>query len=101
MGIAGDAYVSGRVSNDALASSQTSGIGILNWMARLIGISEIVCRNVLLGERREICGAFGFAEIHDDGAILPDVVVVVMVVATVIEEAARRALVHVDVMDTR
>ena len=55
-------------------------------MAAPFRVAEVVRRNQLLGERREIAGPFGLAEIDEDSAILPDVVVIVVVVDTVIDE---------------
>jgi len=41
-------------------------------MAAPFRVAEVVRRNQLLGERREIAGPFGLAEIDEDSAILPE-----------------------------
>ena len=62
-------------------------------------IAKLIGRHELLVEGREIGRPFRLAEIHHDGAVLPDIVMVVGIVAGTMNEARRRALVEMDVVD--
>jgi hypothetical protein len=61
-------------------------------------VAEIVGRNKLLIERREICRPFFHAEVDHDGAILPDIVVIIGVIAVAMDEALTRSLIEMGVV---
>lgn len=63
------------------------------------GIAEVVGRHELLIECGEIGGPFRFADIHHHGTVLPDIVMIVGVVAGAMNEAGRRPLIEVDIVN--
>jgi hypothetical protein len=86
-------------NSTTLRAGQAAWIRVLNGMAVLSGIAEVVGGDCLLGERGEVSGPSIVAEIDQDCSVLPDIVVVVVVVLTVVQKRASRTLVHVDVVN--
>jgi hypothetical protein len=66
----------------------------------LIRVTVAVRWHDLLRERRKITGPGAIPMADDDGAVLPDVVMVIVVVFVVPVMIAGRSLIYVDVVDS-